>query len=29
MLHFIDQYDVDFGETGASLFAAEFGAEYD
>jgi hypothetical protein len=29
MLHFIDQYNVDYGETGASLLSAEFGNEYD
>lgn len=29
MLHFIDQYDADLGETAAALLSAEFGAEYD
>lgn len=29
MLHFIDQYRVDSGETGASLLFAEFGEDYD
>lgn len=29
MLHFIDQYGADYGETGASLLSAELGNKYD